>query len=144
MSVSFYIAPYDPPDEDDPNFQEKINGSALKIDPKAYETAILKRWPQTVIETPLKSNDSFALPHWILPTQREGYSGLRVRLLLDIQVVAFGIGPEETFLDFILWHRSFIPTHYQLFLFNSSDTNSLELTGDTTAQDISEFTGIID
>jgi len=143
MSVNFYISPYNRLIPETLNYQNK-NINELKINFEDYRNAILTHWPLTKVEMPPKSDGLPALCHWILPSQLEGFSGLRVALLLNLQVVVFGTGPKKVFLEFILWHRNFVPANYPLFLFNSSSTDSLKLKNDVKEQDIIDFTGIID
>jgi hypothetical protein len=54
--------------------------------------------------------------------------------------VSFRLGAN--FLDFILWHREFVPEDHDLFLFNSSSWDSLRLTLNTTREEVQQFTGL--
>jgi hypothetical protein len=132
----FFIAPFDPKAWEDPDDFSPKPTSDLRIEPSEYRQKLAERWP--------KINFIHLTPTgWELPPESEGYSGLRGWLQKNQQIVSFGPGPDKSFIDFVLWHRSVIPEQYPLYLFNSSSWDSFFLTKDSTEQDIIEFTGII-
>lgn len=143
MSVRFFITPYDPATWKDENAHIEKPTSDLSIDVSKYAQELRKRWPNAEIHLTVVDDDLTYLLDWRLPPE-SGVSGLPGQLQNDHQVVSFGTGPKDSFLDFILWHRAFVPSYYQLFLFNSSSWNSLELKMDTTKRDIGSFVGIVE
>jgi len=44
-------------------------------------------------------------------------------------------------MDFIPWHRTMVPSRYNLYLFKSSSWDSLELLPNTTQQQLEATTG---
>lgn len=133
MAVAFFIAPYEP-------MSSEKAPSDLRIDPFEYQEKILGRRPNAEIETTPDSSEGLS---WRLPSEGN-ISGLRGRLQGNQQVVEFGTGPKSSFVEFILWHRALVPASYQHFLFNSNSWDRLELTPDTTGQDIVDFTGVVE
>ena len=129
MSVSFFISPFDPAiwEQEEP---DPYPTSTLYIDPEEYSRKILHRFPYATKPRSEKWN-------WWLddPTG----PGASVLLHPDRQIVSFSLG--ENFLDFILWHRGFVPEDHDLFLFNSSSWDSLLLTKNTTHDEVRLFTG---
>jgi hypothetical protein len=138
VSTAFYITPFDPKAWENPNDTNPKPTSDLHIEPAVYREKLKERWNEIVFFT----SSPFPL-EWELPPESNQYSGLSGQLE-NHQIVSFGTGPKKSFLDFILWHRSFVPEQYQLFLFHSSAWfDSLILTMKTTEQDIINFTGIV-
>ena len=142
MSTIFLIAPYERGAWIEANDRGEVLISDLKIDPDTYNQGVQKRWPLAIVE-PVPSVCPYQI-QWLLPTGREGFGGFCVSLWRNLQVVVFDTGPKEVFLDFVLWHRSFIPTIHRLFLFNLASSDCLELKSNTTAQDLIAFTGLLD
>jgi hypothetical protein len=136
VSTTFYIAPFDPKAWEDPDDTNPKPTSDLHIKITEYSEQLQQRWPEITFSHWFPIN-------WQLPPESGQYSGLSGCLQENQQIVSFGTGPKQSFVDYILWHRSFVPEHYQLFLFNSSSWDSLILTRNTTEQDIIDFTGII-
>jgi len=60
----------------------------------------------------------------------------------NLQYVSFKLGLHFT--DFIVWHRQMIPPQYALFLFNDSSWDSLQLSENTTREEIQAFTQFYD
>jgi hypothetical protein len=129
MSVYFFITPYKPSE-----WQEAR--SDLRIDPVEYGEAMRERWPDVQFYTAPPSPD-YVL-NWML---KEGDDHLTGSLRIDQQVVAFDPAPKSVFVAFILWHRAFVPSEYQLFLSDSSSEDVLELGPGITEQDVLNFTG---
>ncbi len=144
MSVSFYIAPYTIQMWENSTSDGKQLSNDLEIDPEEYGKSLLEHWPGVKIQPFRSGANSKELIQWILPTQRDGFAGLRIKLLPNRQIIAFEPGPKELFLEFILWQRKYVPHIYPLFLYNSSSPDSLELTLNTTEIDVMNFTGLIE
>src|SRR5260370_38882813 len=132
MSTYFFIAPYDPSAWKDPDASTQQPTSDLTVEPQQSALAILKRWPLVQIQPAAGAHPLT----WLLPSGRPGLGRLRGHLHRNLQVVEFGTGPKEIFLDFILWHRTCVADHSSLFLFNSSAWDSLVLTLQTTKLDL--------
>jgi hypothetical protein len=115
----------------------------LSIDPEKYRESLAGRWLGITF---IISDQSSCVLQWYLPPENKEFAGLRGWLLSDKQIVRFEKGPKKSIADYVLWHRAFIPAHYELFLFNSSswDHECLLLTYDTTEQDIIAFTGFVE
>lgn len=130
MSVSFFISPFDPAlwEQGEPDLYPT---SALRIDPKEYSREILHRFPYSTEHS--SEEWSWSLDDPIGP-------GASILLHSDRQIVSFSLGTN--FLDFILWHRGFVPAEHDLFLFNSSSWDSLLLTQNTTREEVRQFTGL--
>jgi hypothetical protein len=142
MSTHFFIGPF--PAElwknaDDTSPEPTSN---LRIDPALYRNELLRRWPNIFFYSQSSTPDYDHLK-WELPPESHEYSGLWGVLQRNGQYVEFGTGPKRSFLDFILWHRSFVPSQYPLYLFNWSSWDSLLLKPESTGDDIVQFTGII-
>jgi hypothetical protein len=139
MSTSFYIGPIDisvwmeAPDDAKPT-------SDLRIDAAAYEEALVARWPDLGVA---QNAMSHCVLYWELPPESGEYSGLTGQLFNDHQIVNVGSGPKRSFVEFIMWHRAFVADHYPLYLFHSAGWERLEITAQTTEQDIIDFTGIL-
>jgi hypothetical protein len=144
VSVSWFILPYDPKAWEDPDDLSPKPTTNLRIDPKLYETALRERWPKAEIHGPAQGSRMVLTWRLPVPPEMEGnFSGLRGDLHDDCQVISFGRGPNENFFGFIMFHRSFVPQDFHLFLLNSSYFDRLELKQDTTEEDIIQFTGFL-
>ena len=141
MSVTFVIAPYLPGKwaEIGYSYTEPIDDFA--IDTTAYQEQIRLRWPNVELHKPENKNYSM---EWILPPSRPGFAGLQGRLSVSRQIVVIGTGPKESFLDFILWYRSFVSSEDDLYLFGSGYEDALHLKPNTTEQDVVDYSGIVD
>jgi len=144
MSISFYVAPFTGRQWRKLGHSPTEQIGDLVINPDEYKNEMTKRWPTVEFQAPAEVTVPHFALQWKLPTSNPEYSGLKGYLYPNLQVVSFGFGPKGSFLEFILWHRSFIPPKYKLYLFNSSSTNSLPIKQTTTGQDIIDFTGIED
>jgi hypothetical protein len=140
MSTSFFITPVDPKAWEDPNDTSPKPTSDLWIDVQTYREGLARRWEGIIFRN---SDASRMKLSWELPLEEKWYGGLQGDLHEDQQSISFGTGPKKSFIDFILWHRSFVLDKYLLFLSNSSSWDSLKLMRDTTEQNIVEFTGIV-
>lgn len=137
MSTTFFILPFDPKAWEDPNDTSPKPTSDLRISREDYRQALINRWEGITLP-------SYSDLSWELPPESREYGGLHGYLQENQQIVSFGTGPKQSFIDFILFHRSFVPEDYELFLCNSSSWDRLLLTKATTVQDIIDFTGIVD
>ncbi len=134
MSTKFYIAPYKPSDWEN-------QGSDIKINSDHLQDAINTRWIAATFKD--KNLDRFYELEWRLPPENNSFAGLWGGLRKDMRTVEFDTGPKRSFIDFILWYRSYISSQQVLYLFNSSDLKSLELKTEVTEEDIVKFTGIV-
>lgn len=132
MSTPFFITPYDPKAWEDPNDDSEKPTSDLEIDPTEYQEKLLEQWSYTVFLEPVSSPPPPL--EWRLK-KSEGDVGLFGGLQRNLQVVWMRTPYEE----FFVWHRSIIPPEYPLYLFNSSSWDRLELTLETTEDDIKDF-----
>lgn len=137
MSVKFFIGPFDPKLwEDENNPPDPKPESSLRIDPTAYKKALLQRWP-----TARGGASKHFAGMWTL--DEYNLHGVEVHLNNDLQYVSLSSN-SVNFIEFILWHRAYVPAEHELFLFNDSGWDSLVLTPATTKEDIVEFTGFRD
>lgn len=125
MAIQFFITPYRPP-------HWKTATSDLQIDIGEFETALRKQWNEVEIET----TSTGGLLWRIVENGNVGFFG---GLQSNKQIISFSPGNWTTFKDFVLWYRNFIPARYQLYFFNSSSWNSLEITENTTKQEIEDL-----
>lgn len=136
MSVKFFIGPFDPKLWEDPNAPPDPKPvSSLRIDPAAYKMALFERWP-TAKE--LSFENIKGAVWWRL--NKHNLCGVEVRLQNNLQYVSISSGGIN-FIEFILWHRAYVPAEYKLFLFNDSGWDSLVLTSATTKEEVVQFTG---
>jgi hypothetical protein len=121
--ATYFITPYKPTEWETAH-------SDLQIDPAEYKHQIITHWPETEFYTP---SGRVSL-EWGIP---ESKGGARIHggLHDDRQVISL----DTPFEKFFLWHRSVIPNQYKLFIFHESTWESLELTGDTTLEDIQKY-----
>ena len=139
MSTKFFLAPYERSEweANEQTLNERMD--IFRITAETFEKNVLLRWPQAQVHS------SPFLPFTCeLPSTRSGFGGLGVSLMPNLQVVSFGTGPMESFLEFVFWYRSLVPNEYRLFLFNSAASASLEISVNSTEQEIVEFTGMED
>jgi hypothetical protein len=123
--TTFFIAPFRPADW-------QVSKSDLRIDPDWYRQRLTEDWPG--IEFRATAGPS-SLEWDFLVTQE----GARIFGMLDsgLQVVSTDTPYEEYF----LWHRSAITDQYELYLFNDSSLDSLQLTTRTTIEELKRFCG---
>jgi len=124
--TTFFIAPYEPQ-------RWETAKSDLQIDPDWYRKRLLERWPGIVFS---KISPEDYLLEWGIPVSTAGaaiHGGLQTNQnIVDL---------DTPFEEFFLWHRQIIPGQYRLYLFNDSSWGSLELTVDTTIEEIQQFVG---
>jgi hypothetical protein len=104
MTVTFFIGPFDPAlwAEGDP---AEAPTSDLRIDPHTYAQHLRAHWPHLKEYRPDVDNPSFV--YWVLHDATT--HGIEVHLHSDQQYVSF-TWTGNNFLEFILWHRAFVPT----------------------------------
>lgn len=103
MSRAYFIADSDPMDYSlDPIDEE----TRLKIDVADYKNKLRGRWPDIAFFEPYEMILSASLPSSI-----EGRAGLIIHIV-GIHAVCLERG--DGFYDFILWHRSYVPSKYRL------------------------------
>ena len=140
MSTIFFIAPYTRENWIDAfDSGQEVSNSDLQISPENYKQALSQRWPLTQF----KQSDTLALG-WILPSDRASFSGMRGHLYQNLQVVSFGGTYKALFVDFILWHRAYVPAPQRLYIFNSSEEQSVEIKADANTDDIIDITRMTD
>jgi hypothetical protein len=124
MSIEFFITPYEPT-------EWQSASSTLRIDLEEFGERFLKQWPEGKTERTSAGGLS-----WFVP--EKGSAGFFGELQSNQQIVSFGPGNWSVYVDFVLWYRALVPQQYRLFLFTSNSFDSLELTSETTRQDIAE------
>ena len=139
MSTTFFIAPYDPILWKHYDEKTARPTSELFIESADYRAALAQRWPEITFSLGCEACGL----EFELPLDSAQYSGLRGCLQTNGQIVDFETAPPHIFVDYILWHRLFVPFRHTLYLFNMGSWESLVLTSETTEFDIMEFTGIV-
>src|SRR3954453_3093630 len=121
--ATFFISMFKPPDE-----HETVT---YRIDPDTYGEALQKRWPYSNV-------GRVASEHYILSWEldKETELGAPGGLFSDGKVVSFGSNPQKDAMDFVLWHRAFVPEQYPLFLFDQSLSIVFELKSDVTENEL--------
>lgn len=139
MSTTFFIAPFNPSHWDHSDDLTPLASSDLCVDPVHYLDAMCKRWT----EANISFNCEACSLEFELPLECAEYAGLRGCLQANLQVVDFDTAPQQSFVDFILWYRAYVPGRFPLYLFNAASWDSLLLTRQTTEIDIVDFARII-
>ncbi len=139
MSTTFFMAPFDPSTWSQPADSVERTTSDLYLDPVDYRDAMCRRWADASISF----NCEACSLEFELPLVSAEYAGLRGCLQSNLQVVDFDTAPQKSFVDFILWHRAYVPKDFPLYLFNAASWDSLLLTRQTTGVDVIEFARII-
>lgn len=133
MSRAYFIADRDPMDYSlDPIDEE----TRLKIDVADYKNELMERWPDITFDEPYSM-----ILCAVLPPVTKGRAGQRIKLVSE-DTVSMKLG--DTFYDFILWHRSYVPSKYRLFLYDEDPISSFEISPNTTEADIRTFIDIQD
>lgn len=140
MASSFFITPFDPAAWQDPDDTTEKPTSDLRIDRTDLRDQLLERWPVAVVST---ERTEYYSAFWRLPPEAAEYAEFQGRLANNQQVIWFDTGPDQSFLDFILWYRHYVPVNDALHLVHESQWDSLILTANTSEEDIIKFTGII-
>lgn len=106
--------------------------SDYRIDPAIYADQMRVRWTYAQIS---HAQSEYIL-HWNL--DKESRIGMTGGLQRDQQTVSFGRNPIEDTVEFIMWHRGFVPSTHQLFLFNV-ELEIIELKPETTEDELHAF-----
>lgn len=124
MTIPFFVAPYRPTDWETAN-------SNLRIKPEIYRKQLAEKWPDIAFY----ESGPTTLLAWGLKVGENArlYGGLQ-----DNQQIVWLDFPHA---QFFLWHRTVIPISYPLFLFSTSSWDSLELTSETTFEEVQFFVG---
>ncbi len=133
MSRAYFIADGDPMDHSLDLVDEE---TSLKIDVADYKNKLMERWPEIIFEesSPMELKA-------MLPSSRRTGTGSRIALYYQsIASLSFG----DTFYDFILWHRSYVPSRYRLFLYDEDPDSSFEIHPHTTEADLRTFIDLQD
>jgi hypothetical protein len=101
----------------------------IRIDPEEYARAMKRRWPDGNIGH--VTIGSYIL-HWEL--NRGNELGILGGLQENRLVVSFGSAPMNNAIEFIIWHRNFVPAKQKLFLFDESLETIIELKSDLTSK----------
>jgi hypothetical protein len=102
-----FISPFKPPNESD--------FAQYHIDPTSYAEAILARWKFARVVKPERAT---YLLTWEL--NEEGNRGILGGLQGDSKTVTFGTNYFQNSLDFILWHRVYVPENISLYLYDAN------------------------
>ncbi len=102
-----------------------------RIDRVEYANKICVRWPYAAI-------NQVSLGGYILSWElnKENELGASGGLQANKLVVSFGSNPLEDAVDFVLWHREFVPIAQDLFLFGESLQDNLKLKPDITPESV--------
>jgi len=101
-----------------------------RIDPDAYTDQMRHRWPYAEVA---RVSGIYVL-WWEL--NHENRLGPQGGLQSNRLVVSFGNAPEEDAIDFILWHRGFVPEDVPLFLFDESLYLTFEISSEITREEL--------
>ncbi len=127
---AFFILPFKPA-------EWETSKSDLQIDPERYRKQLEETWPKVEFSG---NTPTYYVLFWGLPFQSEE-SIIYMGLQKNLQIVSM----DEVHPEYILWHRKIIPAKYPLYLneLGQNPDDILELTGQTTFDDIVKFTGIV-
>ena len=125
MSTSYFVTPYDPElNRESTTKVGVVSDMNLNIDD--FINQLSSKWDS------IKIYREDNMINWVIEQGIDaGFEGL---VHDDRQTVSFNFVN-----DFILWYRKYIPLTQPLFLFDSSSFSRLQLTNETTMQDIQAF-----
>jgi hypothetical protein len=110
--------------EGNPEFQIKVD---------RFKDQLLSNWPSMEFERVKVPNDTFLL-HWKIEFDDDPQLGA---LHGDSQTISIdGFPPSVT--KFTIWYRKIVPSMYQLYLSHDSADESIEITPDSTAEELLE------
>ncbi len=110
-----FISTYKPP--------SGIAESDYEINIEQYRAAMHQRWMHAKI---IRLTDAHYIVHWEL--NEENSRGILGGLQADRRTVSFGITHLDNAIDYILWHRQFVPEIIPLYLFDENLDLIFELT----------------
>ena len=141
MSVNFVIIPCLPEEWAKNEYSYIKPTGNFCLDSHIYRAGLKSRWEQIDIRIPVSEN--YAL-EWNLPASRPNFGGLPGKLSSSSQIITIGTGSKESFLEFILWHRSFVRPEVNLYLLGQGYDKVIQIVPEITEQDIVNYTGIVD
>lgn len=104
-----------------------IAASDYEINVELYQTAMRQRWVYANIIS--LTDTPYALSWELNEANSRGILG---GLQTDRKTVSFGITHLDSAVDYILWHRQFVPKVVQLYLFDENLDLNFELTTDAS------------
>lgn len=137
MSVSWFITPYDPKHWEDPDDIGEKPTSDLYVDRARLYDYLAAMWSDTDIHLSPEQPPAYLV-------RNADKTTLRINLYHQSQIIALNNNATSEFFEFILLYRRFVPSHYDLFFFNSSSWESLPLKNETTREEIRRFMGYQD
>jgi uncharacterized protein (DUF952 family) len=136
MSNPYVIVPYEPTEENWARLEELHKTIDLRIDPVIYAQSILAKWPFATVGTGM---GEFAFEGTLDWRSSDGikWAGGEVHLHRDLQTII----ARHPSLDFIFWHRAFVPARYRLYLSNAGSGDFQELLPGLTLQEMARQIG---
>ena len=113
--------------------------SDIAVEPREYEQSLMAEWSEA--ESYLPSDDSAYVLRWKI--LEDGETILFGGLQADLQTVSIEPANRYALTRFAIWHRTVIPSDQELYLTWEGVQESLEITGETTAEEIVSFTGLV-
>lgn len=124
MSTIHYITPYEPASWKDPN--DTNNKCDLRIS-----------FGDFISQMKLEFNVTVSPPFsWVIQSD-DGTDVTGSIVGDDMQILGLELGSK--FAEFLIWYRSYIPDKYPLHLFRQGEWTSLELTANTSVDDIKNY-----
>lgn len=105
--------------------------SEFRIEVGEYAKAMQQNWPDANIYIP--DSGQYSL-RWELTTKTE--RGILGGLQTDKMTVSFGISYFDSALQFILWHRKYVPPEVALYLFDENLLLMYQLRFDDRREDL--------
>lgn len=136
MSNPYSITMYEPIPANwsrDDELQASID---FRIDPSVYKRMVLEEWP---LAEPWGGTDAFPFSCGLYSRSSDGIRWARgeAQLYRDFQTVVMRHPP----LEFIFWHRTFVPSKYRLFLSSDASEDYVELLPDVTLEQMADQVG---
>jgi hypothetical protein len=130
MSTTYFISPISPKEWEAGNWKtwEDIN-SNLVVQPDYLAAQIQSKWSNVELYWSTEKVDEVtpALT-WHIPSDVSG------KLQSNLNTIAFK--RPHVFAEFVIWYRSIIHEEYKLFLSNDSSDDELQLTSQTTIDEV--------
>ena len=124
-----FILPYRPEDWTGSEWTTQID---LQVEPNVLAEAIKNHWPEAEVQV---ERIPYAPVEWAFPSQFMGC------LLPSRDTISFTDGPKQSLIEFVPWYRTFIGASVKLFLLDEGSDRSLELTAETSTEEITDFVG---
>jgi len=119
---TFFISPFKPP--------VWVGETDLQISTDEYATKLKELWFDVIIK-PGNSND-YSI-HWEL--KRDGKYQIMGGLQTNHNVVSLE-GNKEYIAEFVVWHRTYVPSKYRLYVFHESLAVNFEIESGKTVQEV--------